>query len=383
MTFWANCSSRSGLLLALLLGACAQARPRLRPPPVAGGRIAVLPLTGLSGGSVPLRQVGFALEAALRARGIAVVPAAEVEGFLARHRIRWTGGLDADSAEAAQRELRASAALVSAIDLFQQSVPPRYGLRARLVALGPEPDVLWSDAVTLTGDGSPGVLDLCMVDEVQTLQERVLERLSSSLRAYLDGTAGRGSVCAGTGRFAPHTAYRSPDLHPQGATVAVLPFVNETARRNAGDLVSLEFLRMLVGSGLQVVEPGVVRAQLLKFRLVTDQGVSLDTARVVMELLQADFVLGGTVRDFQDPSSSFGDPVVQFTALLLDRKNNEVVWQTSSYHRGNDGVFFFDAGHVGTAVDLTCRMVASALEPMLRGARSESGAQQLRGAGGR
>jgi TolB-like protein len=383
MTCWASSSNKGALSVALLLAACAQARPRASPAALGARSVAVLPLSGLSGGPAPLKDVRSDLESALRQRGVAVVPALEVEEFLARHRLRWTGGVNADSAEAARRELGASALLIAAVDLYQPNAPPRFGLRARLISTFPEPRVLWADAVALTGDEAPGLFDLGLVSEVQDLQSKAVARLSSSLGAFLAGSRARGSACSGGGRFAPQVKYRSSGLKTSGASIVVLPFVNETSRRNAGDLVALEFLRKLTASGVQVVEPGLARDELLKFRLVTDQGISLDTARVVMELLEADFVLTGTVRDFQDPSTSEGDPVVQFTVLMLDRKNDEVVWHSSSYHRGGDGVLFFDAGRVGSVLDLTCRMVASTVEPMLQGAKPASAAQPLREAGGR
>jgi hypothetical protein len=86
------------------------------------------------------------------------------------------------------------------------------------------------------------------------------------------------------------------------------------------------------------------------------------------------------VRDFVDPSSSSADPLVQFTVALLDRKNEEVVWQSTSLHRGSEGVFFFDAGHVGSALELSCRMVGSAAASLLDRAKPDPPAQILRGA---
>jgi hypothetical protein len=64
--------------------------------------------------------------------------------------------------------------------------------------------------------------------------------------------------------------------------------------------------------------------------------------------------------------------------MLLERRNEEVVWEASSYHRGDEGVFFFDAGHVDTALALSCRMVRSAVDAMLQGAKSNPQTQTLR-----
>src|SRR5204863_3695762 len=110
---------------------------------------------------------------------------------------------------------------------------------------------------------------------------------------------------------------------------------------------------------------GVVRDELLRYRIVMDAGVTLDGARVVSELLHADLILSGVVRDHADGAV----PRVGFTATLIDRRDSEVVWMASSYAKGDDGVFFFDAGLVATAGDLSCRMARGAVQRLIGGAR--------------
>src|SRR5207237_62787 len=191
----------------------------------------------------------------------------------------------------------------------------------------------------------------------------VLRRLVSSLAAFRDGSGSRARACAGGGRFAPRTAFRSPSLTTRApATIAVLPFLNETQRRAAGDLLALAFVRQLEAAGFRAIEPGIVRAELLRYRIAMEDGISLDTARVVTELLRVDAVLAGSVRDYSDT----GVPVVDFTATLLDRQDSAILWQSTSHNRGDDGVWFFDAGSVGTAAAMACRMSAAVVRGMVR-----------------
>jgi hypothetical protein len=369
-------SRRSGALVAACLLACAAARPSSAP--ALPGKVAVLPLSNLSGGPAPLKELRALLDQALRDRGVTLVPNAEVEEFLARHRLRWTGGIDAESAKAAAAEMGATGVLVTSVDLYQNAVPPSIGLRSRLVATGEKTQILWVDARSHIGDESPGLFELGIVNDVEQLQQRIISELSGSLASHLAGRGPRATSCDGGGRFAPQASYRSPKL-TAAAKVAILPFVNETLRRDAGEVISMEFLRMLEASGLSVVEPGLLRNELLTFRIVVREGVTLDSARVVMELLDADYVLAGTVHEFQGTATAQSAPAVQFTAMLLERRNEEVVWEASSYHRGDEGVFFFDAGHVDTALALSCRMVRSAVDAMLQGAKSKPQTQSLRG----
>jgi hypothetical protein len=77
---------------------------------------------------------------------------------------------------------------------------------------------------------------------------------------------------------------------------------------------------------------------------------------VLLELVNADLVLTGIIHEHEDGAAD-SVPRVQFSAMLLERQNDEIVWQSTSASGGHDGVFFFDAGSVGTTGDLTCRMV--------------------------
>lgn len=360
---------------AACLLACAAARSA--PAPALPGKVAMLPLSNLAGGPAPLKELRAVIEQALRERGITLIASSEVEAFLARHRLRWTGGIDAEAAKAAAAEMGATTVLIAAVDLYQSATPPSIGLRARLVATGETAKILWVDARAHIGDESPGLFDLGLVNDIAELQQKTISELTGSLAAYLRGRGPRTTSCDGGGRFAPQASYRSPKIAP-AAKVAILPFVNETLRRDAGEVISLEFLRQLEASGLAVVEPGLLRNELLNFRIVVSEGVTLDSARVVMELLDADYVLAGTVREFQGTATAQSAPTVQFTAMLLDRRNEEVVWEASSYHRGDEGVFFFDLGHVDTALALSCRMVRSAVDAMLQGAKSPPRTQSLR-----
>src|SRR6266508_3597677 len=56
-------------------------------------RIALLPVVNLSGQSAPLRELQASLEAELRARGLTVASGGAVDELLARHRLRYTGGV--------------------------------------------------------------------------------------------------------------------------------------------------------------------------------------------------------------------------------------------------------------------------------------------------
>jgi len=163
--------------------------------------------------------------------------------------------------------------------------------------------------------------------------------------------------------------FRSPlATDPERQTIAVLPFLNVTGRRDAGEVMALRVLAPLVAAGtIQVVEPGVVRAEMLAYRIGSAGGISLDDAQVILELLHADLVLSGTVRTFADAAGSSGAPMVDFSAWVLDRVTGELVWSSSSIAAGDDGVFFFGLGRITTASGLACSMARGLVGPLLRG----------------
>lgn len=354
---------RAATLLAALgaLGcACAGARPR-PPSPPGVRRVVVLPPDNASGAAAPLGPLRAKVEAALRARGVEVVAGPEVDRWLAAHRLRFTGAVSPDAAASAASDLRADALLVTSLEHWVALGMPRVGLGMRLVSSGVAPRVLWSAGVTLAGDEAPGLFGTGIVRSPAVLEDRALGALAASLRRFV-ATGAAPPPCAREGRFGPQVRYRSDALDGGGPrTVAVLPFVNDTPRRRAGDVVTDAFVRALAATGrFQVVEPGLVREALLGHRIVMEGGVSLDTARVVLGELDADLVLSGWVRTLADDAGGDAPARADFTALLIDRRSEEAVWEVSSYHRGDEGVWAFDFGRVRSGDALACKMIASA-----------------------
>lgn len=373
MTSWTSSSARRALRLVLPLALCAScAAPRPKayadaPTLAAGGRLAVLPPQNLTGGKVPLAPLQTAVREVLAERGFVLVEDATLEAFLARHRVRYTGGVDAAITTAAARELGVDALLVTGVESYAAEGVPAIAIGARLVGAGDPPAVLWTGMVSASGSDDPGLFERGLIGDAAVLQRRLLERLTYDLLRFMTAGGPRSSACRGGWRFRPQTFFLSaatPSAVERAA--AVLPFVNETTRLKAGEAIALEMLRALHATdGYRVVEPGVVREELLRRRIIFEDGVSFDVARQLLDSLGADVVVGGRVFDHSDASSSAA--VVSFSAYMLDRSTNPLIWATSSYHEGDDGVFFFDLGRVRTASGLACEMVSAAVDALARG----------------
>lgn len=383
MTSSTSCSGRAAAVaLAALAGACGgRARLGLLPPspePSAPGtagaearrgprglatRIALLPLVNLSGRPLALRDLQEGLEAELRARGIELASGGAVDELLARHRLRYTGGVDAVMARAAREELGTDALVITAVTLDVTEGSHAFGMSMRLVSAQDAPAVLWMDETARTVDDAPGLFDLGIVKGVPELMQAATSRLAGSLAAALAGTGPALGTCSGGGRFAPRVRYRAAPTAPGSPlAVAVLPFVNETSRLDAGEVVALEFVRELARhEGVRVFEPGLVRAALLGNRVVMEGGVSHETARIALGALEADAIVAGYVRTHEE----YPVPLLEFTVLALDTRSNRVLWASTSYNRGDEGISFFGLGRVSTSPGLACRMVREVVDGMI------------------
>lgn len=359
MTSSKSSLNRKAVVLCAVLAAlfaCAPARaPRADVP--AGGpglRVAVLPVINLSGTVAPIKEVRQEIVRELGTGGIAVIDEPVLEEFMERHRMRYVGGIDRETGGALKQETAADAVLITSLELYSILFPPKVALTSRLVSTAAG-GVLWMDGEALTGDASPGILGLGLIDDPGVLVDKAVRSLVGSLRERLAGTG--AARPAGT-RFRPKTLFRSPVLSTDMKyRVAVLPFVNRSLRKNAGELMSLRFMGALAGNrSFELVDPGEVRMELLRYRIIMEQGVSISDADILFHAVDADLILTGTVYVYEDYEGTYGKPKVEFSVQLLEKKSREVVWSSESHNEGDEGVFFFDIGRVYTAQTMAADM---------------------------
>jgi TolB-like protein len=147
--------------------------------------------------------------------------------------------------------------------------------------------------------------------------------------------------------------------------IAIMPFTNESSRKYAGEIMALHFLRELIkGRHFTVVEPGLIIEKLLDYRIIMYEGISLSDANLIAGELKADLTLTGRVLDYREQASGSGKPKVGFSLLLINRRNQQVVWSSSSRNEGDDAVSLFDWGRINTVHALAADM-ASAIGKMI------------------
>ncbi len=319
-------------------------------------KIAFFPLENISGVKAPLADISNKYRALLEKEGLQLLSEKRLDKFMFRHRVRYSGGIGAELAHALLQEEGVEAVFITSLESYAEELPPKIALTSRLVLCREVPEIVWIEGVGLSGEDNPGLLGLKRIKDFEVLQKKALEMLLTSLQEYLAGQ--RSSHTGKQDKIMPNDYYLATDfVANEQYKIAVVPFLNRYARRNAGFVIPLHFVEALSSyENLRVVEPGLVREQLLKYRLIMQAGPSLAIADVLAtdSTLGADLILSGYVFDYQD---RFGTPKIDFATRLFSGPKRELVWWSRSYAAGDDGVYFFDLGRYNSTHVMLQEMV--------------------------
>ncbi|MBU1641009.1 MAG: hypothetical protein KKG53_11090 [Proteobacteria bacterium] len=325
--------------------------------------IAVLPLQNLSGAKAPLKKIQEHLESMVRQKGMRLVDEQLLGDFIKRHRLRYTAGIDSRLTLALQQETGADAVLFSTLELYSERGVPKISLTAWLDMCSAQPRIIWMNSKSLSGDETPGLLDLGMIRNPDQLLDKVLTDLFKSWEPLLLPSPSRQlpRQVDGAGKFRPQEYFRSESFSPRRRyTVAIMPFYNLSERKYAGELMELHFVRQLRKvANLTVIEPGELRQFLLRYRIIMEDGLYLAHAEVLFAKLGVDLLVTGKIFDYEDYGGMIGRPIVDFSVEVFSRQGNQTVWTSKSYTDGANGVFFFDLGKVYTAHNLAGQMVGT------------------------
>ena len=349
---------------------------RIVPAIALDSQIAFLPIENLSGVEAPLAEIGNSFAGLLADSGLRLLDPAQLGAFMARYRWRNTGGISSGLSQKLRQETATDAVLITSLESYQGGTQPKISLISRLVLCSDQPRILWIDTVGLTGTDAPGLLSLGLIKDPTVLIEKAERQLLESLERYLAGeeatqrlwyipgsekAAGKnGPRIALKEQYRPRSYYRASRFVPTASySLAVVPFLNEYARKNAGLALPLHMIAALHPyENLAVFEPGVVRDYLLRYRLIMPAGPSLAVADVLASptTIDADLVLSGQVFDFQGLQ---GTPKIDFSVQIFDGNAREVIWWSRSYATGDEGVYFFDVGRVHSVQILAKWMTAT------------------------
>jgi hypothetical protein len=324
--------------------------------------LAVLPVQNYSSTPAPLYDLHQAFAEHLQHHGLQLLGKEELEAFMARHRLRHVGGIGRGINRAFAEEEGVDGVIITYLEEYRKKKPPKFSLMARLIMVSDLPEVVWMDSASFAGNEAPGLLNLGLVNNINVLEERAMERLANSLVDYLAGQQPQGIQQRHRENpeinSRPRIYYKSRSLTPDKKhKIVIMPFLNESERRFAGELIGLHFLKHMVMNrdAYEVIEPGVVRNELLANRVVIPYGLSVADDELVFSQLDADLLLSGDVMDYSDPG---GDnmPTVNFTSYAIAREDNEMVWSSQSINSGDEGVHIFGLDRIFTASVLSSYM---------------------------
>ncbi|MFZ3208226.1 MAG: hypothetical protein WA140_05275 [Geobacteraceae bacterium] len=369
-------SSRAAMLSAaamLCLSGCAH-KEGVRQ--AAGGaaadhnlRVVIFPVDNMSGGYAPVADIRGEWTKKLTGLGLRIVDDETLEKYMTKYRIRSIGGVDSVSAKAFREEAGADAILITSLEYYSETYPPKIALISRLVSTGERPRILWMESVGLAGDDSPGILDLGLVTDYKTLQGTALQRLADSLARWLRDKKNLDDAGEAERKFRPKLIYNASPITAETRTsIAVVPLYNESTRKRAGEITQLHFIRELLNmKNVEAIEPGIVREKMLGIRMIMREGVSFRDADILTYVLEADYVLSGTVFDYQDSQGGGGTPRIDFSALMIEKSNRKLVFKSKSYNKGDDRVFFYDVGRHNNASEMAGKMVRNVVRKMVKG----------------
>jgi len=377
MTLSINFSNKAIIIFSvLLLSGCTSAtQPSIslmipdKPAAAVGGlTVTVLPVTNLSSVKAPVKKIRNSFEKRLYKEGFNIIDRKSIESFMARNRVRYLAGIDKKISIALDRETNAEAVIITTLDHYDELYPPKVAITSRLVSTGNKPEILWIDSVGLTGDDSPAILGLGLIKDPHVLLNNAVKKLLDSLTIYLSEKKLMGhSLKKENNKFQPklHRRFSAAIDSDSEYTFAVIPFFNRSERKYAGEIMALHFIReMTKAENFNIMEPGLVRDALLKFRVIMIEGISLENASALFSRLNVDFILTGTVIDYHDYQGPRGAPKVDFSVMVLDRKSRKAVWISKSYNEGDESVFFFDFGKINSANAMASEMVRAVVQKM-------------------
>lgn len=334
--------------------------------------IAILTPADVTMVGAPVDRIAEALDAALTARGFRVLPVAELDAVLERHRERYTGGVSSPVAAAFGEETGVYGILITSVDDWDESINPRVALTCRWVQANGDAPILWIDGAARHALDKPGAFGLGLGKDVWQLLGETAEELASSLAARRDERSGlakpEGRGRAVESRFRPRSVAVLPSqaaAEPGGAPrrVAVLPFFTDGGARGLGDVFALQFVRHLRDMpGYEVIEPGIVRQALLDTHVIQEQGVSLPQVDAVRALLNVDVVVSGRITEYDGLGLGPDSPLAGFSARAIDAHTRRVIWTSFSYAHGDDGLRLFDTRWVRSGIALTSELVRGVVQ---------------------
>lgn len=147
--------------------------------------------------------------------------------------------------------------------------------------------------------------------------------------------------------------------------VGILPFMNESGRQKAGEIVTNTFIAESFKAGLfSVEENGNIEQFLLREKIRVDQKLHTEQLIRLGKRLSVDAVFVGTVEKFSggNMGKMLPTPEVCIRAKLIYVKDSMVLWMARHCRTGDEYATLFEIGQVRTVGTLTKHVISEMLD---------------------
>ena len=144
-------------------------------------KIAFFPLENLSGSFEAQGAITPLIEKELKNRGFYIIPYEQIDEFLIKKRIRYTGSIDKITAMEARQDLNCDAVLIGSIDQYVETGNDVYvGLTLRLVESWGN-SIIWMETLSNAGEDFTGLLGLGRVKSISKISSKIVSNIIKSM----------------------------------------------------------------------------------------------------------------------------------------------------------------------------------------------------------
>lgn len=345
---------------ALLLAGTAAA---FAPDARAVERVVLVPFESVARRGDARDVVMPAVEAALEAKGYQVVSGARVEDFLRARRIRFLDSLPAAHVRDVLEELASDAVVVGSVLTYDERVrDPVVTLAVRVVAPGGE--ILWTNISSEATSMARSAFGRRQAEKVEDLARRVVTEVLAPLPA-----PGRLSPVRPEPPTFPQAprVYRSADLLGQRLTICVLPLQNLTRAPGAARVLDAVLQhRLSARPEITTVQPGDLRAAIVKAKLRAPAILSLEQLRELSDALGTSLFLRGTILAYGGPDPSGAAAPIELYLTLIEARSGRIMWSGLHRRAGSDYETWLRFGAIRDDPTLAGQVVAEMLDAFTR-----------------
>lgn len=301
------------------------------------GRLVIFPFKNMTQDRNALDSVVPFIRAALVERGVELVEDQALMKYLIRHRIREEGYLDRETVKELSGALHANTILVGAVISYKESPNPMLGIVVRLIDV--EGNIRWAQQMVATGQDFTTVLGLGTIREIDDLVKVIVDRL-----------------------FATFGNEEEMEARPPSVRVTVLPFRNQTSRRDAGFMASYLLVNELFNKGLFMpIEFGDVWRFMVERRIRLRGELNFAELDELWKELGADMTIIGTVEEY-DEGDRESPPKVSISARLVDTRAKRILWSGRVILGGDDELIVFEWGKMRSSEKVAQRVISKLSE---------------------